>query len=269
VRHQVHLWADKGSVGQAPTAITPVRRRPVATERTPREDDAVWGLLDGKGYVRRLEHLGSDLTVVNAARASFRRESARFGPADGRLLRFLCRRKELHPFRHAVLAFEVCAPLVTARQWWKYSVASAHLTDQLAWSEASRRYVTAEPESYVPPVWRSAPESKKQGSGGPLPADVQEEAARRFRGHVVASLEHYEWALAAGMAAELARAFLPAYHLYVTWRWTASLAAVGHFLRERLEDKAQLEIRSYAEAVRSLSEPLFPVSIPALLGESG
>lgn len=222
------------------------------------------GLLDGRGYVRLLDWMGSDLAIVNAARASFRKESARFGEADERLLRFLTHRKELHPFRHGVLSFEVHAPLVAARQWWKYAVASSHVEDQLAWSEASRRYVTAPPEFYVPVVWRSAPESKKQGSGGSVTPHVQAEADRRFRDHVVASLAHYEWALAHGVAPELARAYLPAYHLYVTWRWTASLAAVGHFLRERLEEKAQHELHMYAVAVKQLAEQVFPVSVAGL-----
>ena len=224
----------------------------------------VGGLLDGKGYVRLLDHLGDDLTIVNAARASFQKESRRFREEDERLLMFLVSRKELHPFRHGVLSFEVTAPLVAARQWWKYAVASSHVEDQLAWSEASRRYVTAPPEFYVPEVWRSAPANRKQGSGPPVPEPVQAEADRRFRDHVVASLEHYEWALEHGIAPELARAYLPAYHLYVTWRWTASLAAVGHFLRERLEEKAQHELHVYAVAVKRLAGSVFPVSVAGL-----
>jgi thymidylate synthase (FAD) len=224
----------------------------------------VGGLLDGQGYVRLLDHLGDDLAIVNAARASFMKESRRFKAEDERLLRFLVSRKELHPFRHGVLSFEVHAPLVAARQWWKYAVASSHVEDQLAWSEASRRYVTADPTFYVPEVWRSAPANRKQGSGGPVAPEVQAEADRRLRAHVVASLAHYEWALAAGIAPELARAYLPAYHLYVTWRWTASLAAVGHFLRERLEEKAQHELNVYAHAVKDLASKVFPVSIAGL-----
>lgn len=227
----------------------------------------VEGLLDGKGYVRLLDHLGDDLTVVNAARASFRKESRRFRDEDERLLRFLVHRKELHPFRHGVLSFEVTAPLVAARQWWKYAVASSHVEDQLAWSEASRRYVTAEPEFYVPVVWRSAPASRKQGSGPPVPPTVQAEADRRFRAAIVRALVDYEWALANGIAPELARAWLPAYHLYVTWRWTASLAAVGHFLRERLEEKAQHELHVYAVAVKQLAAAVFPVSVAGLTNE--
>jgi thymidylate synthase (FAD) len=234
------------------------------TVALPGDERRIGGLLDGQGYIRLLDSMGSDLTIVNAARASFVKESRRFSDADERLLRFLVSRKELHPFRHGVLAFEIHAPLVAARQWWKYAVASSHVEDQLAWSEASRRYVTADPTFHVPEVWRSAPENRKQGSGGPVPPAVQTEADRRFRAHVVASLAHYEWALESGIAPELARAWLPAYHLYVTWRWTASLAAVGHFLRERLEEKAQAELHAYAVAVKQLAERVFPVSVAGL-----
>jgi len=238
-----------------------------AVTLTPQPERKVEGLLDGKGYVRLIATMGDDLLIVNAARASFRKESLRFKDEDERLLRFLTNRKELHPFRHGVLSFEVHAPLVAARQWWKYAVASSHVEDQLAWSESSRRYVTAEPEIYVPVVWRAAPANRKQGSGGPVPPEVQAEADRRFRTAIVRALEDYEWALAAGIAPELARAWLPAYHLYLTWRWTASLAAVGHFLRERLEEKAQAELHAYAVAVKQLAEAVFPVSVAGLTNQ--
>jgi thymidylate synthase (FAD) len=96
-----------------------------------------------KGYVRLVDHMGSDLTVVNAARASFMKSSDTMRPQDEKLLAYLTREVETEPFRHAQLQFEVYAPLMVARQWWKYAVGSAHLAEDEghAWSESSRRYV--------------------------------------------------------------------------------------------------------------------------------
>lgn len=117
------------------------------------------------GYVRLVDQMGTDLSVVNAARASFAKESPEFGPNDEWLLRYLLRRNEMSPFRHALMTFEVYAPLMVARQWWKYVVGSDHTMD--AWNESSRRYVTEEPVYYTP-EWREAPDNRKQGSGARL-----------------------------------------------------------------------------------------------------
>ena len=75
-----------------------------------------------EGYVRYVDHMGSDLSVVNAARVSYAKESAEFSDKDERLINFLVRNKEYSPFRHAALTFEIYAPLFVARQWWKYTV---------------------------------------------------------------------------------------------------------------------------------------------------
>ena len=218
------------------------------------------------GYVRLVDHMGTDLTVVNAAKVSFDKEAADFGPREERLLGFLGREGHTSPFRHAMLSFEVYAPLMVARQWWKYVVGSDHTMD--GWNESSRRYVTEEPTFYTiePRAWRSAPASRKQGSGEELPVEVGERLSAALEDHYARSLARYEGALAAGVAVEQARVFLPAYALYVRWRWTASLQAVGHFLAQRLADDAQREIAAYAAAVRELTEPHFPHALAAMLG---
>src|SRR5690625_5071724 len=113
--------------------------------------------------------MGSDLTVANAARVSYDKESTELNEKDRRLIRFLAREDHTSPFRHAIAQFEVYAPLMVARQWWKYVVGSDHTMD--AWNESSRRYVTEERVFYVPAAdeWRSAPEMSKQGSGESFP----------------------------------------------------------------------------------------------------
>lgn len=219
------------------------------------------------GYVRYVKHMGSDLDVINSAKVSFDRESLTFGEREARLLAFLMREEHSSVFRHSAITFEVYAPLLIARQWWKYAVASTHLEDQMGWNESSRRYVTETPEFYIPGVneWRSAPENRKQGSGPIMPEGIGALLTGNLKRHVEQGLEFYDAALADGVAAEQARLFLPAYGLYVRWRWTASLGAVIHFLHQRLEHDAQKEIQLYSEAVRDLLAEHFPVTVEAIL----
>ncbi|GIP36979.1 hypothetical protein J31TS4_02590 [Paenibacillus sp. J31TS4] len=222
------------------------------------------------GYVRLVDHMGSDLTVVNAARVSYAKESKELSEGDRRLIRFLAREGHTSPFRHAVAQLEVYAPLLVARQWWKYVVGSAHMEgtgDSLdAWNESSRRYITEEPVFYTPQAgeWRSKPESSKQGSGTAIAWELGETYTRSLMDYVEQGMGLYERALADGICAEQARLFLPAYGLYVRWYWTASLQSIAHFLNQRLEHDAQKEIQLYAKAVLDLIEPLFPVSLERL-----
>jgi len=211
--------------------------------------------------------MGSDLSIVNAARVSYAKESAEFGERDEKLLNFLVRNKEFSPFRHATLTFEAYAPLFVARQWWKYVVASTHLDDQIGWNESSRRYVTEEPVYHVPDEWRMAPENKKQGSGDNADPMTSQQYTDLLKEYLARGEDLYNQALDSGLAPEQARLFLPAYGMYVRWRWTTSLAAVMHFLNERLEHKAQLEIQLYAQAVRDLIVPEFPKALSAYAGK--
>lgn len=219
------------------------------------------------GYVRYVKHMGDDLDVINSAKVSFDRESTSFGDREARLLAFLMREEHSSVFRHSAITFEVYAPLLIARQWWKYAVASTHLDDQMGWNESSRRYVTETPEFYIPGVneWRSAPDNRKQGSGDSMPEGIGALLTGNLLRHVEQGLAFYDAALADGVAAEQARLFLPAYGLYVRWRWTASLGAVIHFLHQRLEHDAQKEIQLYSEAVRDLLAQHFPVTVEAIL----
>lgn len=215
-----------------------------------------------KGYVRLADYMGSDLSVVNAARASYMKESSELSDKDKQLLQFLVRNGHMSPFRHATMTFEIKAPLMVARQWWTYVVGSDHTME--GFNEASRRYVTMEPEFYVPEQWRSKPDDSKQGSGGPVPEKQQVMMRYMYDSTLSGTMASYQIALAQGVAPEQARLFLPMYALYTVWRWTASLQSVAHFLNERLDAHAQWEIRQYAAAVRRLAEPLYPQSFAAL-----
>lgn len=218
------------------------------------------------GYVRLVDVLGNDLSVVNAARVSYDKESTEFADRDAGLLKFLIREGHTSPFRHAALTFEVYAPLFVARQWWKYAVSSTHVDDQNGWNESSRRYITEQEEFYVPDSfgWRSKPENSKQGSGAPLDAETGMTLTVCLMNHIDTSVERYQQAMELGVAPELARLFLPAYGMYVRWRWTTSLQGVMTFLDQRLGHDAQVEIQDYAKAVQELSHSAFPKTFEVL-----
>ena len=211
-----------------------------------------------KGYVRLVDVLGDDLSIVNAARVSYDKESTEFGLKDEKLIDFLIRENHTSPLRHAALTFEVYAPLMVARQWWKYAVSSTHVDDQNGWNESSRRYITEQEEFYVPKpdAWRSKPENSKQGSGDPILNGGQ--FTVDLNSYIERGKELYERALGYNIAPELARLFLPSYGMYVRWRWTVSLQGVLTFLDQRLEHDAQVEIQDYAKAVKDLSASAFP-----------
>jgi thymidylate synthase (FAD) len=218
-----------------------------------------------KGYVRLVDTMGSDLSVVNAARASFAKESLELDKKDVQLIDFLIRENHMSPFRHAFATFEFKAPLMVARQHWKYVVGSDHTMD--SWNESSRRYVTIEPEFYVPNLdqWRLAPDNKKQGSGGPIGPWIGSVLTDELNRYIEQGEALYAMAMDNGVAAEQARLFLPAYGMYVVYRWTCSLQSVALFLNQRLDEGSQVEIRDYARAVLSLIQPEFPVSIGGLV----
>lgn len=213
-----------------------------------------------KGYVRYVDSMGSDLSVVNAARVSHDKESRELTTGDRKLINFLVREDHTSPFRHAVMSYEVYAPLLVARQWWKYCVASTHTEDQQGWNESSRRYITEEPVFYVPGAseWRTAPENKKQGSGSAVNVSTGQPLTSRVTKHFDDCLALYEELINdLDVAPEQARIVLPAYSLYVRWRWTISLQGVLHFLNQRMPHDAQSEIRQYAKAVWDITQPQF------------
>ena len=219
-----------------------------------------------KGYVKLVDVMGSDLSIVNAARVSYDKESKEFDSKDERLLDFLIREGHTSPFRHAAMTFEVYAPLFVARQWWKYAVASTHIDDQNGWNESSRRYITEAEEFYVPlkDEWRSKPENSKQGSGEPIDSLGGAILSAKLSGLISECVDLYHSALEFGVAPEIARLFLPAYGMYVRWRWTVSLQGVMTFLEQRMEHDAQVEIQQYAFAVKDFVAQRFPNSFKAL-----
>lgn len=224
-----------------------------------------------KGYVRLVDHMGTDLSVVNAARASFQKEVDELGDRDTKLIEFMAREGHWSVFRHCFATLEIKAPLEVTRQWWKYVTGAAH-TDSFstAWNEASRRYVTMGLEYYCPfsNQWRSVPENLKQGSGGPLGPSEGQPFTEALIYIQALGAEWYQKAMDAGIAPEMARLFIPAYGMYTTWRWSTSLQGLAFFLTQRMvEEGAQSEIVEYAQAVHELTKDIWEISMKNLVGE--
>lgn len=226
------------------------------------------------GYVRLVDHMGSDQSIINAARVSYDKEcvpneDGSLMERDERLMAYLVRKNEFSVFRQATLQFEIYMPLMVARQYWKYIVAASHIDDGTCMNETSRRYVTEEPTFYIPELdeWRSAPANSKQGSGEPIDPRVGQVATNELMKYIDRGLEFYDYWMKMGVCAEQARLFLPAYGMYVRVRSTMSLAALLHLLKERLEHGAQKEFQDYARALRDLTQPLFPVTFKTIFGD--
>jgi thymidylate synthase (FAD) len=222
-----------------------------------------------RGYVVLRDVLGSDLTVANAARASYGVRHEALDDRDRRLIRYLWRHGHQSPFYHPKLQFEIKAPLMVARQWWKHVVDSAHTMETPAWNEVSRRYVVSEPEFYIPERWRQASRDNKQASGDFVDEGAAQTWTERLRAHVAAGLALYQAAVDAGLAGEEARAFLPANIQYTSWYWTASLYAVVHFVDLRRHEAAQREIQAYADVIARLVADAFPETWAVMTAEPG
>lgn len=222
-----------------------------------------------KGYVQLVDSLGSDLHIVNAARASYDAsseagEDGQLAPKDIKLLHYLIKNKHYSPIRQCAITLQLRAPLMVCRQIWKHHIASAFSSEQAGWNEVSARYVTGFNEFYVPENWRSIPENKKQGSGDDLTKQQSNEINANLLEHINNSIELYETAINEYNAApELARLFLPAYGMYVNFYWTASLQTLFNFIDLRADSHSQWEIQQYAGAIKHIVETLYPQTYEA------
>lgn len=223
--------------------------------------------------VTYVDHMGSDLSVANAARVSFGKKSEmdtsdQWGPPklkekDAKLIHYLAKHKHMSPFGHAFASFHVKAPIFVARQLVKHKF--------LRWNEISRRYVDDDPEFYMPDQWRGRADDKKQGSAGivdidkywtenvsddgwtPMPSLAYEDA-----------LYCYHGLLNAGVCPEQARMVLPQ-SIMTEWYWSGSLDAFADMCNLRCKEDTQLETLQAAQCVSQGMRDLFPVSWGALV----
>jgi len=213
-----------------------------------------------------IDHMGTDLSVVNAARVSFNKKSTWAGQEDGlhdgeggmgvlntadsKLIRYLAKHKHMSPFGHCFASFHVKAPVFVARQLVKHKF--------LRWNEISRRYVDSEPELYVPNEWRGRAEDVKQGSSGEVrvPYLVPHEFNR-------SALYEYETLLEAGVCPEQARMVLPQ-SMMTEWYWSGSLDAFADMCKLRCKPDTQYETQIVAGHIDTEMAKLFPVSWESL-----
>lgn len=207
--------------------------------------------------VELVDHMGSDLSVVNAARVSFGKVSNELTDKDNKLINYLAKHNHWSPYAHAFASFRIKAPIFVARQLVKHQVG-------LAWNEVSRRYVDEEPEFWMPAEWRGRPVNAKQGSNGVM-AEAQPEMmlSQTLGWAMTACLNTYIDLLKVGVAPEQARMILPQ-NTMTEWIWSGSLAAFCRVCKLRLDPHAQQETRELVEGIKGLLEPLFPVSFTAL-----
>ena len=210
--------------------------------------------------VTYIDHMGSDLSVVNAARVSFGKTSEMdmsdaWGPPklkdkDAKLIHYLAKHGHYSPFGHAFASFHVKAPIFVARQLVKHKF--------LRWNEISRRYVDDEPEFYMPDEWRGRADDKKQGSSGVI--DIDSDTLPYYKLH---SLDCYKELLDYGVCPEQARMVLPQSTM-TEWYWSGSLDAFMDMCNLRCKLDTQYETRLVAEYILSEMINLFPISVESL-----
>ena len=210
--------------------------------------------------VTYVNHMGDDLSVVNAARVSFGKKSDYMprihnGEAkvlqhkDNRLIKYLAKHKHKSPFNHTFTTFHVKAPVFVARQLVKH--------EYMPWNEISRRYVDSDPEFYVPDVWRGRAQDKKQGSAGVVKTNANIE----YHNNVM--LQLYKQQLDEGVSPEQARIHLPQ-SMMTEWYWSGTLYAFAKMCGLRLKEDTQAETRIVAEKIEDVMIKLYPVSWEAL-----
>jgi len=226
--------------------------------------------------VTYIDHMGSDLSVVNAARVSFGKKSEALGTSgvegepmtpilndpDKRLIKYLAKHKHMSPFGHAFASFHIKAPIFVARQLVKHKF--------LRWNEISRRYVDDEPEFYEPDEWRGRADDKKQGSSDTAAVFMEngQVISSVATSHKLRSLTLYQNMIHAGVCPEQARMVLPQSTM-TEWYWSGSLDALADMCNLRCKEDTQLETRLVANEVCNSMHKLFPLSWKALRGLYG
>jgi len=205
-------------------------------------------VLGGQGWIGLIDHLGTESTIVNAARVSFGKLKTEMDERDVKLLEYLIANKHTSPLEHMVFTFSIHCPLFVRGQWHRHRTWS--------YNEISRRYTEVDMEFYTPVDLRRQAESDRQASVAD-PAFEGGELKQAISAHYQASFELYEKLLASGVCREQARGVLPQ-NMMVTFWGTVDLSNLLHFLELRDSEHAQYEIREYAAAIKQLIKPIVP-----------
>ena len=209
-----------------------------------------------------IDKMGSDLTVVNAARVSYSKESKwddelnqSLPEKDEKLIKFLAKHNHWSPFGHASIQFRIKAPVFVARQLVKHQVG-------LVWNEVSRRYVDYEPELFEPKTWRGRPQNSKQGSDGKVELDMNDK--HRLKNTMKQCLIIYDSFIKMGIAPEQARMVLPQ-SMMTEWYWSGTLYAFARVCNLRCAKDTQEETREIANQISKICGEHFPISWKYLL----
>jgi thymidylate synthase (FAD) len=210
--------------------------------------------------VTYVDHMGSDLTVVNSARVSFDKKVSVLSSKDAKLINYLAKHQHWTPFAHVQVTLLVEAPVFVARQLVKHQVG-------LVWNEVSRRYVSDAPTFHVPDLWRQAADNVKQGSSA-KPIQHNGVAGAIYHRAMLRLQAVYKELLDMGVCPEQARMVLPQ-SMMTSWYWTGSLVAFARVVNQRTHSTAQVETKAVAididNVIKSLED--LKVSWNALLGE--
>ena len=193
-----------------------------------------------------IDHMGTDLTVVNSARVSFNKSKEVFDEQDEKLIRYLAKHDHWSPFAHTSVQLKVAAPIFVARQLVKHQVGGV-------WNEVSRRYVDDEPGFYMPAEWRSRPLNSKQGSGSDIISNID------ISTHIQNSVDLYNQMLEQNVAPEMARMVLPQ-NMMTEWYWTGSLVFWARVCKLRLDSHTQEESQIVAKQISDICAGIFPIS---------
>lgn len=209
-----------------------------------------------------VDHMGSDLTVVNAARVSYGAESHEFSERDSHLINFLAEHKHVTPFRHPQVSLRCHAPIFLARQLGKHQAG-------FSWNEVSRRYKDGESiaiKCYVPDTVFERPEKLMTQAAKPLELDAKFDSCSVLEDAYRLAVRSYKDLLAIGVAPEQARMVLPQ-GMMTEWIWTGSLYGWANMYNQRSTEHAQYEARLFAKEVDAIMREMFPICWAALVGE--
>lgn len=215
-------------------------------------------IIGNDGFVEILETFGSDLTIVNAARVSFEKESVELVKQDIGLINYLAKHDHISPFFHPQIRLRLKMPIFIAREWFRHTIGFAR-------NEVSRRYVDSPPSIWTPDTFRERDVNLKQGS---KPTSIEDTATASilYSDAVDLCLNTYNKLLEMKVAPEIARSILPQ-GMYTEFIETGSLAAYVRLCNLRMDSHAQREIQEYAKAVCDLIEPHFPHSWKAMMNK--
>ena len=209
--------------------------------------------------VEYVDHMGDDLSVVNAARISFKNKKKKLDDKDIGLIGYLADHSHWTPFAHTAISLRITAPIAIRTQCFKHKVGFVE-------NEESRRYISNPPEVFTPHFRQKPTGNKKQGSSDEtFTTEKQTLLQETYQRHVDSALYAYQSLIRNGVAPEQARFVLPQ-GTYTSWIWTGSLVAYARFFCLRTDPHAQAEVQIIAGRVGEIIQPLFPVSWGKLVG---